>query len=114
KLSGIAGATLYLQAVQDLRVGGRMSSTQYQYTLAGDDLKELTDWAPRVVRKLQTLPGVVDVVSDQQNRGLQAELTIDRATASRLGITPQMIDNVLYDAGERLEFPNHSRSPIGE
>src|SRR5262249_29140292 len=92
KLSTVAGATLYLQAVQDLRIGGRPTSTQFQYTLSGNDLKELTDWAPKVMRKMQSLHGLVDVVSDQQNRGLEADLKIDRATAARLGLTTQMID----------------------
>ena len=102
KLSHIPGATLYLQSVQDLRVGGRISSTQYQYSLQGQDLKELSEWTVRMLARMQTLPGLVDVVSDQQNRGLQAQITIDRATASRLGLTSQMIDDALYDAfGQR-------------
>jgi multidrug efflux pump len=102
KLAHIPGATLYLQPVQDLRIGGRPSASQYQYTLQGDNLEDLTDWAPRVLARLRKLPGIVDVTSDQQNRGLQASLTIDRDTASRLGITPQAIDNTLYDAfGQR-------------
>ncbi len=83
KLVRIRRATLYLQSVQDLRVGGRASSTQYQYTLQGQDLKELTEWAPKLTAKMQTSPGLVDVVSDQQNRGLEVRLVIDRATASR-------------------------------
>ncbi len=102
KLSHIAGASLFLQPVQDLRIGGRSSGAQYQYTLQGDDSKELLLWAPRVQQKLRNLPQLVDVNSDQQNKGLQASLAIDRATASRLGITPQMIDDTLYDAfGQR-------------
>ncbi len=102
KLAKIPGATLYLQAVQDLRVGGRPSSTQYQYTLQGNDLKDLTQWAPRVMRTMQMLPGLVDVVSDQQNNGLETDLTIDRATAARMGLSAQSIDDALYDAfGQR-------------
>jgi multidrug efflux pump len=102
KLSRIAGATLYLQSVQDLRVGGRQSSAQYQYTLQSDDLKAVQDWGPRVFAKLRTIPGLVDVNSDQQNRGLEAALEIDRETAARLGILTQTIDNTLYDAfGQR-------------
>jgi multidrug efflux pump len=102
KTARIPGATLFFQPVQDIRVGGRASAAQYQYTLQGDDLKELYDWAPKVLAKLRTLPELTDVNSDQQMRGLQASLTIDRATASRLGITPQMIDDTLYDAfGQR-------------
>ena len=98
----IPGATLFLQPVQDLRVGGRPSSSQYQYTLQGDDLRELSNWAPKVLRKMRTLPGVVDVTSDQQDRGMEADLAIDRATASRLGLSMQTIDDTLYDAfGQR-------------
>ena len=102
KLSAVAGASLYLQPVQDLRIGGRPSASQYQYTLQGDDLKELNDWAPRLVTRLKTVPGVVDVVSDQQNKGLQADLVVDRSTASRMGLTTQLVDDALYDAfGQR-------------
>jgi len=98
KLSVIPGATLYLQAAQDLRIGGRGSNAQWQYTLQGDDLKELLSWAPRVMDKLKTLPGLADVNTDQQVHGLEAMVTIDRDAASRLGITPQAIDKVLSDA----------------
>ena len=102
RLAEIPGATLYLQPVQDLRVGGRVSSSQYQYTLQSDDLKELNEWAPRMLAKLPTLPGLVDVTSDQQNRGREARVSIDRATASRMAITPQQIDDALYDSfGQR-------------
>ncbi|HEX4824231.1 MAG TPA: multidrug efflux RND transporter permease subunit [Candidatus Polarisedimenticolaceae bacterium] len=102
KLSGVPGATLYLQAVQDVRVGGRFGAAQYQYTLQGDDPDELSSWAPRVYAKLRSLPMLADVNTDQQNKGLRASLTIDRATASRLGITTQRIDDTLYDAfGQR-------------
>src|SRR5262249_34836282 len=98
----IAGATLYLQAVQDVRVGGRQSNAQYQYTLQSDDLKALQEWAPRLYARMRTLPGLTDVNSDQQNRGLEAALDIDRETAARLGILTQTIDNTLYDAfGQR-------------
>jgi multidrug efflux pump len=102
KLSRIPGGALYLQPVQDLRIGGRVSAAQYQFTLQGDNLDDLIEWAPKMLAKMKTLPGLVDVNSDQQNRGLQAGLTIDRTTASRLGLTPQQIDNLLYDAfGQR-------------
>jgi multidrug efflux pump len=102
KLAAVPGASLFLQAIQDVRVGGRLSNAMYQFTLQGDDLRELNQWAPRMFRKLQTVPGVVDVSTDQQNRGLEASLVIDRDTASRLGVTPQMIDETLYDAfGQR-------------
>ena len=102
KLARLPGVNLYLQAVQDLRVGGRSSSAQYQYTLQGDDVKELNEWAPRMLAKLLTVRGLVQVNSDQQDRGLLAGLVIDRTTASRLGVTTQMIDDTLYDAfGQR-------------
>jgi multidrug efflux pump len=102
KTSRIAGATLYLQAVQDLRIGGRSSNALYQYTLQGSDLRELNQWAPRLLKKMRTLPILTDVNSDQQNSGLQASLVVDRDTASRLGLTQQLIDDTLYDAfGQR-------------
>jgi multidrug efflux pump len=102
KLARIPAVTLYLQPVQDLRVGGRASNAQYQYTLQSDNVKDLLVWGPRMLEKLKTLHGLLDVNSDQQNKGLQAGLVIDRATAARLGITTQMIDNTLYDAfGQR-------------
>ena len=102
KLGRLPGASLFLQPVQDLRVGGRSSGAQYQYTLEGDDSAELLQWAPRVTQKLRTLPELVDVNTDQQNKGLQELLVVDRATASRLAITSQMVDDTLYDAfGQR-------------
>jgi len=102
KLARIAGASLYLQAVQDLRIGGRMGGAQYQYTLQSDSVAELNEWAPLLYRKLRALPEIADVNSDQQDRGLQAGLQIDRQTAGRLGISAQMIDDTLYDAfGQR-------------
>ena len=102
QLSHEPGANLFLQAVQDLRVGGRQGNAQYQYSLQGDNTQELLQWAPRVQQKLRTLKQLVDVNSDQQNKGLQTSLVIDRATAARVGVTPQMIDNILYDAfGQR-------------
>jgi multidrug efflux pump len=102
KTSRIAGATLYLQPVQDLRIGGRSSNALYQYTLQGSDLRELNQWAPRLLQKMRTLPILTDVNSDQQNSGLQATLVVDRDTASRLGLTQQQIDDTLYDAfGQR-------------
>jgi multidrug efflux pump len=102
KLSHVPGATLFLQAVQDVRIGGRQSNAQYQYTLQSSDLTELNAFAPRMLGKLRTLDTLRDVATDQQNRGLQAALTIDRDTASRLGILPQLIDDTLYDAfGQR-------------
>jgi len=102
KLARIPGATLFLQPVQDVTIGGRQGNAQYQYTLQGDNLPDLLAYAPRVLEKLRTLPELRDVNSDLQNRGLQAGLVIDRPTASRLGLTATTIDNALYDAfGQR-------------
>ena len=102
KLGRIPGATLYLQANQDIRVGGRNSAAQYQYTMRGDNLDDLTAYAPRMFQEIAKIPIIVDVNSDQQNRGLQSLVTYDRATAARFGISPQLIDNTLYDAfGQR-------------
>lgn len=102
KTARIPGASLRMQAVQDLRIGGRMSSLQYQYTLRGDNLEELSQWSGKLQREMRKAPGIVDVNSDQQNRGLQTRLEIDRATAARLGVTMGAIDNTLYDAfGQR-------------
>ena len=102
KLATVPGAPTFLQAVQDLRIGGRASSSQYQYTLQSVDLGELNTWAPRVERQLRTLTGIVDVNSDQQDKGLQSLVAFDRGTASRLGLSPQLIDDTLYDAfGQR-------------
>ncbi|HTO74937.1 MAG TPA: multidrug efflux RND transporter permease subunit [Thermoanaerobaculia bacterium] len=102
KVAHVPGATLVLQPVQDVRTGGRPSAAQYQYTLQGDDAAELLLWAPRVTERLKKLRQLADVNSDQQNKGLQTSLVIDRSTASRLNITPATIDNTLYDAfGQR-------------
>jgi multidrug efflux pump len=102
RLADVEGITLFMQPVQDLTVETRVSRTQYQYSLEDPDARELGDWAPRFVSKLQSLPQLQDVASDQQNFGRVARVVIDRDTASRLGITPQMIDDALYDAfGQR-------------
>ena len=106
KLSHVPGATLFLQAVQDVRIGGRISNAQYQYTLQSTDLNELNAFAPRMLAKFRTLDGLRDVSTDQQNRGLQASLVIDRDTASRLGILPQLIDETLYDAFGQRQVSN--------
>jgi len=101
-LERVEGITLFLQPVQDLTVEDRLSRTQYQYSLEDPDTAELNVWAPKMVDALRALPELRDVSSDQQDQGLQSLLTIDRSTASRLGITPQMIDDTLYDAfGQR-------------
>ncbi len=102
RLVNVPGIRLFLQPVQDLTVDDRVSRTQYQYTLEDPDVRELNDWTARVVAKLRTLPQLADVVTDQQNNGVSAALTFDRATASRLNITPDQIDSTLYDAfGQR-------------
>jgi multidrug efflux pump len=103
ELAQLKGMTFYMQPVQDLTVESRVSRTQYQYSLECPNADELGIWAPKLVTALRELPELRDVSSDQQNEGLQTFVTIDRATASRLGITPQMIDDTLYDAyGQRL------------
>lgn len=102
KLSAVPGATLFLQSAQDLTIGGRQSNAQYQYTLQGEDLNELNTWAPQLLTKMRGLQELRDVSTDQQDKGLQAQLVIDRDTASRLGVAAQTIDNALYDAfGQR-------------
>jgi multidrug efflux pump len=101
-LAPIPGATLYLQPVQDLRIGGRPSAAQYQYTLQGEGLGELAQWAPRVLERIRPLPGILDATSDQQSNGLEATLTLDRTSAARVGLSALAIDNTLYDAfGQR-------------
>jgi multidrug efflux pump len=102
KLGHVPGATLYLQPVQELRVGGRMSNANYQYTLQGQDVRELDEWSTKLLGAMRGLKEITDLNSDQQDRGLEASLVIDRDTAARLGITTQMIDQTLYDAfGQR-------------
>jgi multidrug efflux pump len=102
KAASIPGIALYLKSVQDLQIDSRTSRTQYQYTLEDADLSELSEWAPRVLAKLRSLPQLRDVASDQQTSGLQLKVTIDRDTAARMGIQPQAIDDALYDAfGQR-------------
>ncbi len=102
KVTSVPGATLFLQANQDIQVGGRGSDAQYQYTLSDENLNELNTWAPQLMARMKTMPELRDVSSDQQDQGLAANLVIDRDTASRLGITATMIDSTLYDAfGQR-------------
>jgi len=102
QLAKIDGITLYMQPVQDLTVEDRVSRTQFQYSIEDADAQELAQWTPKLVAKLQTLPELRDVATDQLNGGLKTMVTIDRDTASRLGIFPQAIDNTLYDAfGQR-------------
>ncbi len=102
QLDRVEGAKLFLQSAQDVRVGGRASRTQYQYTMQDSDLNELNEWAPKMLAKMQTLPELRDVASDQQTQGTTLTLTFDRDQASRYGLTAQMIDDTLYDAfGQR-------------
>jgi multidrug efflux pump len=106
KLAQVPGATLFLQAVQDVRLGGRISQAQYQFTLQSDNLEELNTWAPRLVRAMREMPELRDISSDQQNRGLEVPVTIDRATAARLGVSTRMIDETLYDAFGQRQVSN--------
>ncbi len=102
RVARVPGANLFLQPVQDLRIGGRASNAQFQYTLQSTELAELNAFAPQMLTRLRGIPGLRDVATDQQNRGLQASLTIDRDSASRMGILPRVIDDTLYDAfGQR-------------
>jgi len=102
KAGGMPGATLFMQSAQDFRIGGRMSNAQYQYTLQTQDLALLAEWGPKVLKRLQQLPEVTDVSSDQQNSGLSEYVRIDRDTASRLGLTAQAVDTALYSSfGQR-------------
>lgn len=98
KLAKVVGVYLYLQASQDLIVGGRQTSAQFQYTLTGNDIQELGQWASLVIEKLNQIPGIADLNSDQRDRGLQVFVNIDRDRASRFGITAEQIDNTLYGA----------------
>jgi multidrug efflux pump len=102
KLAQVPGASLFLQPVQDIRMGGRASSAQYQYTLQGENLPELREWSPKLVEALRRLPQLTDLNSDQQESGLEVDINIDRDAAARLGLTMSQIDNTLYDAfGQR-------------
>ena len=102
KLARVEGISLFLQNVQDVRLGGRASSAQYQYTVVDANLDELNQWAPRVLEKLRSLPELRDANTDQQTNGLRLDVTVDRDTAARMGITSQNVDDTLYDAfGQR-------------
>jgi multidrug efflux pump len=98
KLIGVPGANTFLQAGQDLRIGGRMSSAQFQYTIQSDNLQDLVQWGPVLLQQMRKMRELTDVNTDQQNSGLQMNIVYDRTTAARLGITPQQIDNTLYEA----------------
>jgi len=102
RVAGISGASLFLQGVQDLRIGGRVSSSQYQFSLRGSNLRELNEWSAKMLIEMQKIQGIADVNSDQQDKGIQTRLVVDRQLASRLGVDFQSIDNTLYDAfGQR-------------
>ena len=102
RLSGLTGISLFLQASQDIRVGGRLSKAQYQYALQSTDLDELKTWSARLLDTLRQSPLLSDVTSDQLTGGLQASVVVDRDAASRLGVSPAALDNTLYDAfGQR-------------
>ena len=102
KLARVPGGRLFMTAIQDIRAGGRQSNAQYQYTLQADNADDLFKWTPRLVQALEHSSIMADVSSDQQQRGLESDLIIDRDTASRFGVTPAQIDNTLYDAfGQR-------------
>jgi len=98
KLGTIAGASVFMQPGQDLRIGGRQSNAQYQYTIQSDNLDDLVKWGPILLDNMKKLHGFTQVNTDQQNEGLQASLVYDRPTAARLGLSPQMLDSTLYDA----------------
>ena len=102
ELDKVPGARLFLQAAQDVRVGGRASRTQFQFTLQGADIEQLNEWAPKMLAKLKGLPELRDVATDQQTEGTTLTLKVNRDQASRYGLTPQLIDDTLYDAfGQR-------------
>jgi multidrug efflux pump len=102
QLARVPGAGVFLQAIQSLRIGTRIAGGQYQYTLQSDSVTDLNTWAPRVFQRLRGMPQIADVNIDQQNKGLQTSLVIDRNTASRLGVSPRLIDDTLYDSfGQR-------------
>ncbi|HEY9344296.1 MAG TPA: MdtB/MuxB family multidrug efflux RND transporter permease subunit, partial [Inquilinus sp.] len=103
EVAGVAGITLYMQPVQDLTIDSTVSRTQYQFVLQNADLDQFHEWVPKLMQRLQQVPGIADVASDYLQQGLAVDLVIDRATAARFGITPATVDNALYDAfGQRI------------
>lgn len=101
-LSHISGAAVYMQAAQDLVIGGRTSNAQFQYTLQANTLQKINEWAPKVMDKIKQIPGIIDINSDQRDKGLQVYLDIDHDAIARYGISPQLLDDTLYDAfGQR-------------
>ncbi len=113
KTANIPGVRLYLQSFQDVRVGGRSTATEYQYSLTSDKLADLNEWAPKLMDAMQKLPQVKDIATDQQQQGLRAQLVIDRDTASRLGVTPQAIDATLADAFGQI-FVSTTYMPLNQ
>jgi hydrophobic/amphiphilic exporter-1 (mainly G- bacteria), HAE1 family len=107
KLEKVEGARLFMQAAQDVRLGGRPTRTQFEFTLQDADLDELNTWAPKILAKMQTLPELRDVATDQQSEGTTLQLNVNRDTASRYGITPQLIDDTLYDAFGQREITQY-------
>jgi hydrophobic/amphiphilic exporter-1 (mainly G- bacteria), HAE1 family len=107
QLAKVEGARLFLQSAQDVRVGARTSRTQFEYTIQSSELGELNEWAPKMLAKMQTLPELRDVASDQQAEGTTLTLTIDRDAASRYGLTAQVIDDTLYDAFGQREIAQY-------
>ena len=109
-LQPVWGITLYMQAAQDITIGARLSKTQYQYTLVDVDSDELDHWAPILLKKLQTLPQLTDVASDQQSTGRVMKIEVNRQLASQLGINPSIVDSILYDAfGQRVAARIYTR-----
>src|SRR3984885_12946873 len=107
QLEKVEGARLFMQAAQDVRLGGRPTRTQFEFTLQDADLDELNAWAPKILAKMQTLPELRDVATDQQSEGTTLQLNVNRDTASRYGITPQLIDDTLYDAFGQREITQY-------
>jgi HAE1 family hydrophobic/amphiphilic exporter-1 len=107
KLEKVEGARLFMQAAQDVRLGGRPTRTQFEFTLQDADLNELNTWAPKILDKMKTLPELRDVATDQQSEGTTLQLNVNRDTASRYGITPQLIDDTLYDAFGQREITQY-------
>ena len=111
EVSGVTGITLYMQPVQDLSIDTAVSATQYQFVLENADLAQFGVWVPKLLDRLRAIPSITDVASDMQNNGLAADITIDRATAARFGITPATVDNALYDAfGQRIVSTIYTQS----
>jgi len=106
KAAKIPGAALFMQSVQDLSIGGRFGAAQYQYTLQAENLNDLNEWAPKLLEAIKKVPGINDANSDQQVRGLQSTLVVDRDTASRLGVSFQDVDNTLSDAFGQRQVSN--------